>query len=143
MREKKHEQPWKWIAGDNPFDKKKKNLQSSSAHTNFQFNQNFSLISRHWNVNAFSFHSRCFHVDDDRKLKRRPTTRKLETEDKKEARHKIDIYSLCIPQASSSQMIFYKLSKNDSNLESTILGIHFPITQQHFVRGKLKVKCHG
>lgn len=36
-------------------------------------------------------------------------------------------------------MIFYKLTRNDSNLESTILGIHFPITQQHFVRGKLKV----
>ncbi|XP_070492393.1 uncharacterized protein beat-Ib [Chironomus tepperi] len=43
--------------------------------------------------------------------------------------------------ASPSQMIFYKLSKNDSNLESTILGIHFPITQQHFVRGKLKLLC--
>ncbi|KAG5674472.1 hypothetical protein PVAND_004441 [Polypedilum vanderplanki] len=43
--------------------------------------------------------------------------------------------------ASPSQMIFYKLSKNDSNLESTILGIHFSITQQHFIRGKLKLKC--
>lgn len=42
-------------------------------------------------------------------------------------------------QASQAQLILYKLSKNDSNLESTILGINFPITQQHFVRGKLKV----
>lgn len=45
-------------------------------------------------------------------------------------------------QAPPSQLIFYKLSRNDSNLESTILGIHFPITQQHFVRGKLKVNWH-
>lgn len=44
-----------------------------------------------------------------------------------------------LQQAPPSQLIFYKLSRNDSNLESTILGIHFPITQQHFVRGKLKV----
>ncbi|CRL00983.1 CLUMA_CG014254, isoform A, partial [Clunio marinus] len=43
--------------------------------------------------------------------------------------------------APASQLIIYKLSRNDSNLESTILGIHFPITQQHFVRGKLKLKC--
>ncbi|CAO1366922.1 unnamed protein product [Diamesa hyperborea] len=43
--------------------------------------------------------------------------------------------------ASPAQLILYKLPKNDSNLESTILGINFPITQQHFVRGKLKLKC--
>lgn len=48
-------------------------------------------------------------------------------------------YNFISFQASPSQMIFYKLTRNDSNLESTILGIHFPITQQHFVRGKLKV----
>lgn len=47
-----------------------------------------------------------------------------------------------LQQAPPSQLIFYKLSRNDSNLESTILGIHFPITQQHFVRGKLKVNWH-
>lgn len=51
-------------------------------------------------------------------------------------------WNICIlQQAPPSQLIFYKLSSNGSNLESTTLGIHFPITQQHFekMRGKLKV----
>ncbi len=42
-------------------------------------------------------------------------------------------------QATPAQVTFYKLTKNDSNLEATTIGINFQITDQHFVRGKLKV----
>lgn len=61
--------------------------------------------------------------------------------DKRNPRRLILIYLFIPQQAPPSQLIFYKLSSNGSNLESTILGIHFPITQQHFekMRGKLKV----
>lgn len=61
--------------------------------------------------------------------------------DKRNPRRLILIYLFVLQQAPPSQLIFYKLPSNGSNLESTILGIHFPITQQHFekMRGKLKV----
>lgn len=61
--------------------------------------------------------------------------------DKRNPRRLILIYLFILQQAPPSQLIFYKLSSNGSNLESTILGIHFPITPQHFekMRGKLKV----
>lgn len=51
----------------------------------------------------------------------------------------INTYFFIITQASPLQLTSYKLTKNDSNLEATVLGINFAITHQHFLRGKLKV----
>ncbi|XP_055682713.1 uncharacterized protein LOC129789722 [Lutzomyia longipalpis] len=45
-------------------------------------------------------------------------------------------------QASSSHVRLYKPVKDETtNLETSILGVHFLVARQYFLQGKLKIKC--
>jgi hypothetical protein len=78
-----------------------------------------------------------FYVDDFRELKQMELNKF--TSNSINAQFNFPYYSFFNSQATPAQVTLYKLTRNDSNLEATTVGINFQITHEHFVRGKLKV----